>query len=1007
MKIESLHFKNINSLKGEHEINFDETPLNTGGLFAIIGPTGSGKSTLLDAICLGLYGRTPRISSVTKNKIEQDGSILTKHQKEAYAKVKFSCNSGTFISTWSISTNRNGKLRDHDMNLWDTQTEKYYSEKKTENQEEIERLIGLSYDQFVKSVLLSQGEFATLLKSNEKERSELLEKITNTSIYRQIGRKVFEKYNHLKSKISKQKNLLEDLQKKLLSTEDLESNNLEKEKLESEEKHQELKITQQEKDLEKLKSKEKLDQELIKESQNLSKFESEFDDFQKKYAEELRKHAKTLDFDEELKDYNALAEKRETLSESINDLKENQSRIHNEIEAVKNKIESLLKAKVEDAEVEKKLNSLLKVYQTLNNERILKRNDYVSKKEFLNKELEILELKFQKQSISEFENFLKTQLKTTEGGIKNLSVKLEADKTLEETLKAKNQFLNQLKEAKYDEKSIQELEKQISKTQTILLKEREELSKFPELITSKQTILEGLEKDLNHLELKKENQNLRFQVDELRKQLKENEPCPVCGSTEHPYSEHMPHIDSELDKKIKEQKLQIKSVSDELSKLKAEKASKSKRIADFENELETSKHNLELKKKGFAENYAGIISELDGKSLEEFEVSVEKLIESLEKLKQLQADERALENSLSILEELDEIRTKGSQLKAEMIELYDGDNLEELISDLKSSWVKLKSGIEHTSQSLLKEKENAKRVKDEILKLQSDLDPKIKASEFSSIAEANSSRMKSADYQALSQKLNELNERVQIQKEKIKGLKNQIQNLNFKFFTDKHEAEKSIQELKEALQETKHKLEEVKRKLKNNRELLEELKTIEKEISEELKANKKWEILNKLIGDATGTEFNKFAQDLSLQRLIHLGNKRLKHLNERYELDRYLPSEDKDQLYVIDNHMGGLRRSVKTLSGGETFLMSLALALGLSDLASRNVEINSLFIDEGFGTLDPETLDVTLDTLERLQAESNKIIGIISHVSTLKERIQTQIVLDRNAQGYSQLEVIG
>jgi exonuclease SbcC len=105
--------------------------------------------------------------------------------------------------------------------------------------------------------------------------------------------------------------------------------------------------------------------------------------------------------------------------------------------------------------------------------------------------------------------------------------------------------------------------------------------------------------------------------------------------------------------------------------------------------------------------------------------------------------------------------------------------------------------------------------------------------------------------------------------------------------------------------------------------------------------------------------------------------------------------------------MGGMRRSVKTLSGGETFLMSLALALGLSDLASKNVEINSLFIDEGFGTLDPETLDVTLDTLERLQAESNKTIGIISHVSTLKERIQTQIVLDRNAQGYSQLKVIG
>ncbi|GAA0761364.1 AAA family ATPase [Psychroflexus lacisalsi] len=1007
MKIESLHFKNINSLKGEHEVNFNKPPLNSGGLFAIIGPTGSGKSTLLDAICLALYGRTPRISSVTKNKIEQDGSILTKHQKEAYAKVKFSCNSGTFISTWSISTNRNGKLRDHDMNLWDVQTEKYFSEKKTENQEEVERLAGLSYDQFVKSVLLSQGEFATLLKSNEKERSELLEKITNTSIYRQIGRKVFEKYNQLKSKISKQKNLLEDLQKKLLSAEDLEFNNLEKEKLESEEKHREFKIAQQEKDLDKLKTKEKLDQELAKESQNLSKFQSEFDEFHEKYAEQLRKHSKTLDFDEELKNFNALDDKKEALIESINDFKEKQSRINNEIETVKNRIESLLKTKVEDINVEIQLNNLLKVYQTLNNERILKRNDYASKKEFLNKELEILELKFQKQSILEFEHLLKTKLKTTKNQIENLTIKLEAGQTLEKILKAKNLFLSQLKEAKYDEKSIKELEERISKNQVFLQNEKKGLSQFPELITSKEELLNFLDKELRHLETEKENQNLRLKVDELRKQLRNNEPCPVCGSIEHPYSEHMPGLDSKLDKKIKEQKLQIKSVSDELSKLKAEKASKSKRIEDLENEFETSMLDLKNNKKFFAESYASILSELDGKSLEEFEVSVQKLIESLEKLKQLQTDQKALENSLSILEELNEIRKKGSQLKAEMIELYDGDDLEELISDLKSTWMKLKSGLEHTSQSLLKEKENAKKVQDEMLQLQADLNPKIKTSEFSNITEANSSRMKSADYQALSQRLNELNERVQIQKEKIKGLKIQIDNLNFEFFTDKNEAEKSIKELKESLQETRYKLEEIKRKLKNNRELLEELKKIEKEISEELKANKKWEILNKLIGDATGTEFNKFAQELSLQRLIHLGNKRLKHLNERYELDRYLPNEDKDQLYVIDNHMGGLRRSVKTLSGGETFLMSLALALGLSDLASRNVEINSLFIDEGFGTLDPETLDITLDTLERLQAESNKTIGIISHVSTLKERIQTQIVLDRNAQGYSQLEVVG
>jgi exonuclease SbcC len=97
---------------------------------------------------------------------------------------------------------------------------------------------------------------------------------------------------------------------------------------------------------------------------------------------------------------------------------------------------------------------------------------------------------------------------------------------------------------------------------------------------------------------------------------------------------------------------------------------------------------------------------------------------------------------------------------------------------------------------------------------------------------------------------------------------------------------------------------------------------------------------------------------------------------------------------------------VKTLSGGETFILSLSLALALSDLAAKNVEINSLFIDEGFGTLDPETLDQTIDTLEKLQSESSKTIGIISHVEALKERIGTQIQLERNGQGYSSLKVV-
>jgi exonuclease SbcC len=103
--------------------------------------------------------------------------------------------------------------------------------------------------------------------------------------------------------------------------------------------------------------------------------------------------------------------------------------------------------------------------------------------------------------------------------------------------------------------------------------------------------------------------------------------------------------------------------------------------------------------------------------------------------------------------------------------------------------------------------------------------------------------------------------------------------------------------------------------------------------------------------------------------------------------------------------MGGERRSVKTLSGGETFIISLALALGLSDLASRDIRIDSLFVDEGFGSLDSDTLEQAITTLEQLQAESNKTVGIISHVESLKDRIYTQIRLEKQNSGYSTMAI--
>ncbi|AOM41191.1 AAA family ATPase [Xenorhabdus hominickii] len=162
-----------------------------------------------------------------------------------------------------------------------------------------------------------------------------------------------------------------------------------------------------------------------------------------------------------------------------------------------------------------------------------------------------------------------------------------------------------------------------------------------------------------------------------------------------------------------------------------------------------------------------------------------------------------------------------------------------------------------------------------------------------------------------------------------------------------------------------------------------------------------WSYLNNLIGSADGAKFRRFAQGLTLTHLVHLANIRLEKLHGRYYLQR--KDDGGLELQIVDTWQADAVRDTKTLSGGESFLVSLALALALSDLVSNKTQIESLFLDEGFGTLDPETLDIALDALDHLNA-SGKTIGVISHVEALKERIPVQIKVEKkNGLGFSQL----
>lgn len=211
-----------------------------------------------------------------------------------------------------------------------------------------------------------------------------------------------------------------------------------------------------------------------------------------------------------------------------------------------------------------------------------------------------------------------------------------------------------------------------------------------------------------------------------------------------------------------------------------------------------------------------------------------------------------------------------------------------------------------------------------------------------------------------------------------------------------------INEQKEKLQK---RLGEIAESFRKDSEIKNRNEQVVAEITRQEKVCRKWNDLLNVLGGSQDA-FNTYVQRLTLKNLIDLANLHLYNLNRRYSLQlnsQYKPGEELN-FKLVDHYQADEMRLVDTSSGGEKFLISLALALGLSDLASYNVSIGSLFIDEGFGTLDSNTLETVISTLETLKAQG-KMIGIISHVDSLKERIPVQIQVLKRSNGVSVVEI--
>jgi exonuclease SbcC len=196
----------------------------------------------------------------------------------------------------------------------------------------------------------------------------------------------------------------------------------------------------------------------------------------------------------------------------------------------------------------------------------------------------------------------------------------------------------------------------------------------------------------------------------------------------------------------------------------------------------------------------------------------------------------------------------------------------------------------------------------------------------------------------------------------------------------------------------------IKTKILTNEKNLAILEDLNRRLQALKEEQRYFKIMAEEIGDRDGDKFNNIIQRITLRHLFKMTNDRLSTIMDRYQVDLGTDKYE-DEIWVIDTYMGDERRVIDSVSGGERFVISLAMALSLSDLASNNVKLDSVFIDEGFGSLSPEELDNAISMLERMQVENDKTVGIISHVESLKERIGTQIIVEKLQNGESTISL--
>ncbi len=997
MRIEKIIIENINSIE-KAEISLSTGVLANEPLFLITGETGSGKSTILDAITLALYDKSPRYENTQSKEKTENGlstmqstnNVLRKGTNDGKAEVWFSIGNDEYIATWHLHRTRSGKYETTNRRKLEVVKgeERIVLETKIDAvNQRVEELLGLTYEQFMRSVMLAQGQFSTFLNSNKRQQTEILEMLTGTEVYSKIAEIVGQHKNDANKAVLSAKDQYNRMADTVLPEAQLAELT---EKLAENEKLQE----QTEADIKK-------QEQNLRNLENLDKLHLEIENSKSQLADLQASYEKMLEEKSDLK------KKADEIKLQI-DEQSGKKAMFEQIPL----IISLLK---EVEEAEKKIADCEKEIESLKKQRTLKESETLESSERLKKAAEA-----QSEANLSYEKC-------------NLELeKANLDKLNEDYNEHESEREHQ-KERKDKCQSVIRILKDYKFKQQFIDGKREELFElkcnFKECeadFFAKETVFKA--KDAEYLTQKN-------MVDEyiksLRATLKDGEPCPLCGSTSHQY--HNEEVVNSLFKTIetawKEARNEMEKAKDIM--IKAENNVKlAEQIIDNEQKAQKNLNDeltklcngnpvydlekLEKGEKACDEKIAAeelIIKELNEKRLE-----AQKIQKRLQQL--LQEKNRADDSYKTIENQCNKLKNEIADIdgkiknKKELAEQTTNSRLEKfervnklIVNDKwQDEWHK---SSEEFYRKLQNRADDWKQLNDSFAKIDSEI---VKIDEIANgikriegIDRVEEFKGKVAtnhiDKSNLISGFSKVVFNLIEKSEQAKVIENQFGEESI----DDSKAQTlraltALTALRSAQTET---ITEIRTKLSLNTQNTASAQAAKDELQAKSELLALWTQLANAIGTTPTDNFRDVAQAYTMRILLDQANYFLRKLSQRYELTCY---DNSLAIMVMDKEMGGELRSASSLSGGETFLVSLALALGLASLNDDHLNIDMLFIDEGFGSLDGESLEMAVQALGNMQKFGKKV-GIISHVDSLKERIPVQIQVTRRGKAASEVVI--